>query len=934
MPIARDEAGNIWETDAAGNPVRMVQPASPTQGRVFTLPQSPKDARKEVIEERREDRADTREERAQTAAEIANRLKEQELRLAQQKEQREGNTAKDIAGWKANLANIDLLKGRVKKLRELYSEHFAGKGLQSIAESYAPTGLAPQYGVFNDTAMQMLADMAKAKGLTSQQFNTPAEQRMFFEPLIPKRGDTDEQIQNKLDYLDSMIETGKRTTEANLGIQHQQADNEVPDPTTGADLKPPPTDGSPPDMPPANGPIQSAASGSLNPFASNGGQRQTYDARTSAQIDAMINAGASKGMVDAVLKRQNLPVASPQEWTAIQSWKKANPGKKYYGTNISHSDDLNLGQRIAGSAPGAFLAHMANTATAGLPGALAGPEGQGALDAMAALHPDASVTGDVVGSITGAGGAEAGLVARAPTALVKYAPRTADILYGGLLGFNTARDGEGGIGALKGAAGGFAGGLIGSKVGQGLSRVAAPKSGYLSPADKSIFGSVKGDFSEITPQLDDAQRLNMPFSLADTDPRLRTLAGAVTRKSVDARNQAERIFEPRALGQADRAIEAIDSHLAPVTDVAARGMEHIQNARLTSNPLYAAANARAAPVDEEVSSLLQTPAGQDALRRARSIAGNEGRDANAMGFDLNDQGEVVLRDMPSFETLDLVKRGFDARLAEARNPVTGQLDLTGNPELAAIEGLRKRYVGRLDELNDVYPKARAAYATEAAKKDALDRGYKATNAALRPRDLNRVVGGLKPDQLPEYQRGYATSLADSAERTRLANNPYSVLFGSPAQQEKVATVFPDGAANFARVNDLEREMGKTRYEVLGGSPTAGRLQADEQLMGGLGTTALDLGSQLATGGGVNLGSILNAGSRMIGDNLKLGIGKKAVKRADEIAPQLFDTDPAAVSAYLDDLLARAAARAARSKAAGQIGSGLGAGVLTPLLVGP
>ncbi len=394
------------------------------------------------------------------------------------------------------------------------------------------------------------------------------------------------------------------------------------------------------------------------------------------------------------------------------------------------------------------------------------------------------------------------------------------------------------------------------------------------------------------------------------------------------RQQAENIFEPRNLGQADRAIEAIDAHLAPITDIAQRGGQHIQNARTASNLLYAAANARAAPVDPEVAALLQTEAGQDALARAQRIASNEGRDPNAMGFDLDDQGNVVLRDVPSFETLDLVKRGFDSRLAEARNPMTGHLDLTGNPELGAIEGLRQRFVGRLDEINPEYPKARAAYAEHAQRKDALDRGYKAPTSALRPRDLNHVVGGLEPEgQLPEFQRGYATNLADQTEAMRRVSNPFTAITGAPAQQQKLGMVFPRGASDFQRIADLERAMSKTHTELLGGSQTAGRLQADAELGGGLATTAVDL----ATGGG--LGSLWQAGRRIVGDTARLGIGSAGVRRAESVADPLFTTQPVDVGAFLDDLIARQAVRAARQGKAGRVGSGFGAGILLPAVTG-
>jgi hypothetical protein len=475
MPQAIDQAGNVWETDNAGNPLHLITPAQ--AGRVFSLSPNPKEVRQEA----RQSAADAVS-AADRAADNARADEQLELaRAANIRAERAANgdpvaTAKQQAEWRANLENIKLLKGTVKSLRDQYNKHFAGKGLlKSLEESYAPVGLAPEYGVFDTTARSMIADMAKAKGLTATQFNTPAEAQMFFEPLVPKRGDPDEVIVSKLDAMERMIQGGEKTTLQNLGQDiesakpDQKADNEVPDPTTGADMKPPPMVDTETGLP-------------------TDGRKITRDDRMSAQIDAMINAGASKGMIDAVLKRQNFPVVTAGEWKKIQEWRTGpGKGKKYFGADISRSEDLNAFQKVLANpyvnpiAAGA--GHFANAATAGLVGNLAGEEGQGALDAAAALNPTAAAIGNIGGGVAGAMGAEAALAARAPAALAKFAPRIADALYGGALGFNTAREGEGLQGAALGAGAGLAGGYLGQKAfsgtGKALRGVQDANAGYL-----------------------------------------------------------------------------------------------------------------------------------------------------------------------------------------------------------------------------------------------------------------------------------------------------------------------------------------------------------------------------------------------------------------------------------------------------------------------
>lgn len=898
---------------------------------------SPVRLAKEMQDRKRQEEQDARQrEKDDRSA----RNEERRIALAEQAEARAATKGSDATGTTAKIRADaiaayqagEAIKQRVADMRNIFNAGpGATSGIQGLGD-YLPTQANK---AFDQAGNAVRGHVGTALGFTGGQLNSVAEAQMAVGPYLPQSSDYDENAIAKMDRLIDVANESQQRAVAVLGgvpdaagnivpgQAQQRADTEVPDPSVPADVKNTPDLNANDD--PRYGTRQTIATGPT---------RTVTDPRMSAQVDAMLNAGASDALINAALVKQRFPPLNPGETTKARQWIKQNPGKRYYGADMFRTEDMSLLQRAASSAPAAAIAHSANNATAGLVGAMAGPDGQGALDAMSASSPWASGIGGISGGVAGSlGGGLAAVKAASRIApkLAGAAPIVADMSYGAMLGGNTAREGEGGTGALTGAGAGLMGGLLGMGLGRTVSRFGAPK---IAPEGRSILGAVKDDGTAIRAQLVDAQRLNVPMALADASPRLRTLGGAVSRKSVDARNLAETIFDPRALGQADRGVGYIDDILAPRVNLAERGAQHITDARTASNPLYEAAKARAAPIDDEVAAMLQTDAGRDALQRARSIASNEGRDPNAMGFDLDQSGEVVLRDAPSFETLDLVKRGLDARLEAARNPLTGQLDLTGNPELGAIEGLRKRFVAKLDTINDTYPQARAAYAERASLKDALERGYAAPVGTVRPRDLDAALPKLRPDQVPEFQSGYATRMGDQVEQVRQSANPFQSIYGSPAQQQKIGSVFPQGADDFARVNELERALQKTYTETLAGSPTAARLQADDQMNGGLGTVALDGMSQMVTGGGLGIGSLINAGRRMAGDSLKLGIGNQAVKRADAIAPVLYDTSPQVATDYLDELLATAAIRAARGKTAGQIGSGIGSGVLTPLLVGP
>jgi len=540
------------------------------------------------------------------------------------------------------------------------------------------------------------------------------------------------------------------------------------------------------------------------------------------------------------------------------------------------------------------------------------------IDAMRQASADAYPGSTLAGNVAGGIGTGFALGPLAPAMNTLRGAMGTGGLYGTVNGALENNDNRF-SGALMGGIFGAGGGAIGQKViAPGLSafeRRATPMLGnafdtlrgrtgdrqaLALPSEQAAIANTAGDLQAVRDRLQEAGRMNMPFSLADANPKLRALAGAVTRKSVNARELAENTYLPRGRGQADRAMEAIDSYLAPITDVAARGKQLIQAGNEAATPYYTMARSQAAPVDDQVGAFLNTPAGQDAMRRAREIAGNEGRDPNAMGFDLNDQGDVAIRNMPSFETLDLVKRGFDARLNEARDPITRQLDLEGNPQLQAIENLRRNFVSRLDQLNPNYPKARAEYSKFAQRRDALDTGLASTGQTMLPRNLKSVLDRLEQQLKPEFQRGYATGMADQVGKVRLSGNPYEAVYGSPQQQQKVAQVFPQGAREFDRVYNLEGDMARTQYETLGGSPTAGRLQADNQLGSAMMEQGVNAFGQAATGGW-GMGTAM----RLASDAIKLGIGKQGERKADRIAPVLMDTsDPAAMASYLDDIIAK------------------------------
>lgn len=122
-----------------------------------------------------------------------------------------------VAEITGSLHKIDDLQGTVGDLRQQYNQNFKGGGLGALAE-YLPSILRPANGVFNNTAGQLRGQIAQAQGLTSKQFDTPAEQKAFFEAFMPSSSDRDPQTEKKLDSLDRMANSGRANYMAQLGL--------------------------------------------------------------------------------------------------------------------------------------------------------------------------------------------------------------------------------------------------------------------------------------------------------------------------------------------------------------------------------------------------------------------------------------------------------------------------------------------------------------------------------------------------------------------------------------------------------------------------------------------------------------------------------------------------------------------------------------------
>ncbi|OQW41855.1 MAG: hypothetical protein A4S12_07635 [Proteobacteria bacterium SG_bin5] len=106
-----------------------------------------------------------------------------------------------------------------------------------------------------------------------------------------------------------------------------------------------------------------------------------------------------------------------------------------------------------------------------------------------------------------------------------------------------------------------------------------------------------------------------------------------------------------------------------------------------------------------------------------------------------------------------------------------------------------------------------------------------------------------------------------------------------------------------RQSQIERDLAASQQRVVGNSMTAERGIADEAFASDVAGRFINAGVDTAiTGAPIRtIGDVI---ARYAKDRAKLGLGRAAQRRADELAPILFDTDIGRTLGTVYDVMAR------------------------------
>lgn len=955
MPQARDEAGNIWETDTQGNAVRLISAAggSPIGGIVTkaadpTRPASiakttneaaasvydPQKAANNVAQGNYDLRTQPTKDNIALTGDLAKRYSSdpaiKNYTTAIQSYARalgtKSNTPQgDLSliysfakimdpdsvvreGEAASVSNSDTIAGQI--VARYKKELGEGGTFSPEARQNLLTEMRNAMGALNASyvqARQSYGEIAKQNGLDEKQVIGPHAGLPFSKQDAKFTGTSEA----KRDFYGNVVEPGRPI------LSPVGASGGIPRST----------------LPPSEGRRV------IDPTGANEYSTER-DRQFAAVAQAAFNNGATREQMDAIASAYGAQPFGEDLDQAIEG--RGRGARTQFSTPTTGRDEASLRGRLAAGPVGGVAVGALNGLTIGgldeigavgqrLIGGVPYSVALADLNARKRVIQDANPWSYNIANIGGAIGSGVGLGALGVGTRLPVLTDIAMGAGGGALEQNDNRL-AGGVfgGAIGGATGGILRGLVGAP-----GRPVGPDLTIAQNVERAGEDAVRNRMIQ-------ARNLGVPMALADADPTLTALAGSATRMSPIAEREAITNLMPRGRGQVDRFGQAIERDLGPLANPMEQSEALLQQARRDAAPLYERANSVPVIGSPVIDDALATPFGREAIAKARTIAANDRRSPEAMGFRLNEDGSVALEPTIPMtltsagreggvpvqqmgytqQALDQAKQGMDDVLEQFRNPVTGKLELT--PLGRSQNGVRADFLNELDAINPAYAEARRAYQGPMELRDALASGREAVRQT--PREVQAMTARMSPPELNQAQLGYRVGLNDRANDMRYSANPFEGILGTPAAEQRLSAVYGDsnpGVARLLQQRDLERDLAGSSNSILGNSKTAQRIAADENFMSSIPGGIMDVGADLAVGN-IPLGSALRSiGARALRDRARLGTLRNASQQAEQMAPTLFNTDtPAAIDA-LDELLARTSAYRGRQRLAQPIAGTVG-----------
>lgn len=352
-----------------------------------------------------------------------------------------------------------------------------------------------------------------------------------------------------------------------------------------------------------------------------------------------------------------------------------------------------------------------------------------------------------------------------------------------------------------------------------------------------------------------------PLTIADVGGTgVQSLTGRVARGGGEGQTKVTNFLNDRDRGAGVRLRDDVDNNLGPGSSYEVA--KTLRDARKkAAAPAYEAAYAHP-PINPDemaptgsVGKLTSRPAFMKGMANARKIAAEEGVDMQTLGVDLTSEGVPFFTKVPTWKTLDYVKRGMDDVVEEFRDSTTGRLKL--NDYGHAAQGTRTEFRNTLRQLNEPYAAALDSYSGPSTSLDALHAGE---DFLLRkPEEIADRMATYGAGDREFYKLGAADTLRTRLEKKGLSADESKAIINNPYMIRQLRPLFDSAPAleRFVASVQTEARMFGTRFNALGGSQTAARRAED---------ASPDIEAMVhAARGALHLkaGNILGAGKNML-----------------------------------------------------------------------
>ncbi len=353
-----------------------------------------------------------------------------------------------------------------------------------------------------------------------------------------------------------------------------------------------------------------------------------------------------------------------------------------------------------------------------------------------------------------------------------------------------------------------------------------------------------------------AKTPGVPLSLADLGgENTRGLLGNVARAPGEGRQIVKTETAARDLAAPVRLRQSLDAALGDGSAYEA-GTSLMAQRKTAAAPLYerfegaAPMSPDAVAPEGSIGRLMDRTSMKQAMKNAVDIAREEGIDAKTLGITVNEAGDPQFVKVPTWRTMDLVKRGIDDVVEANRDPVTGRLTLDNKGR--AINGTRAELIQAIDTMNPAYAQAREAWAGPSESLDVIRFGRDALKN--EPEANAARLAQMSPADQEFARIGLKAKLVDLMESAGASADEARKIVASEGMRRKIMPFFPNEAVATQFLDNVaaESRIFRTNYDLIGNSKTAGRQAEDVNSLFDAVGSALHTGVQAMHGNYFNV----------------------------------------------------------------------------------